>query len=118
MTARNRISLTLAAALALSAGCGGRDLPELAPGTGQVKLDGQPLPGVRVSFFPAGEGGGRPATGITDDDGNYELGYIEGEEGAKVGPNKVEVTTEWPEGEPPPGEKDKIPTNYNTTSTL
>lgn len=113
-----RFSMIFAAlALALTAGCGGRDLPDLAPVTGTVKLDGEPLPNVLVSFYP--QSGGRPGTGVTDEQGKYELLYVDREKGTKLGPNRVEVTMMWPDGEPTPGVKDKVPPAYQgANSTL
>lgn len=109
--------IVAAAALVWFAGCGGRELPELAPVEGTVKLDGQPAPNVQVTFLP--DGGGRPSTGTTDDQGHYELTYVAGESGARVGRNKVEVTMIWPDGEPTPGVKDMVPAAYKgTNSTL
>jgi hypothetical protein len=32
--------------------------------------------------------------------------------------NRVEISTEWPDGEPPIGEKDPIGEEYNSKSTL
>lgn len=104
--------------LLFCSGCGGRELPELAPVTGVVKLDGQPLEGVVVSFYPTEGEGGRPGTGVTDAEGRYEIMYFEGEEGARVGPNRVEVTMYWPDGEPTPGVKDKVPRGYGAGSTM
>lgn len=104
-------------ALAFCAGCGGSDLPDLAPVEGTVKLDGQPLSNVLVSFYP--QSGGRPGTGETDDRGHYQLMYVQGEEGTKLGPSRVEVTMIWPDGEPTPGVKDKVPAAYQgAKSTL
>jgi hypothetical protein len=77
---------------------------------GTVKLDGQPLSNVQVSFYP--KNGGRPGTGTTNEEGHYELTYVAGEEGTNVGPNRVEVTMIWPDGEPTPGVKDKVPAIY------
>ena len=112
MAVRHRLTLAVAAlALLICAGCGGRDLPELAPVEGTVTLDHLPLGGVLVSFYPSA--GGRPGSGVTDDKGHYELVYLDGEEGTKLGPNRVEVTTIWPDGEPGPGEVDTIPAAYN-----
>ncbi|MGD9856121.1 MAG: carboxypeptidase regulatory-like domain-containing protein [Planctomycetaceae bacterium] len=107
-----------AAALALCLGCGGREFPELAPVAGTVTLDGQPLEGVLVSFYPMGGEGGRPGTDVTDAEGRYELMYFEGEAGARVGPNRVEVTMYWPDGEPSPDIKDKVPRGYGAGSTM
>jgi hypothetical protein len=109
--------MTAAAALVLmlSVGCGGRDLPELAPVEGKVTLDGKPVPNVMVQFLP--ENGGRPSTGTTDDEGHYELTYVAGEMGARLGRNKVEVVMIWPDGEPTPGVKDVVPAAYKGKDT-
>ena len=99
-------------------GCGGGDIPELAPVTGTVTLDGAPFPHAIVYFHTQKEKGGRPAAGTTDDEGKYELVYLDGVNGAHIGLNKVEIVTEWPEGEPGEGESEKIPEKYNTKTTL
>lgn len=100
----------------LSAGCGRSDIPELGQVKGRVAARGQPLPGVMVQFIP--ESGGRPATGVTDEKGEFELIYTADYMGTKLGPNRVEITTIWPDGEPPPGETEKIPAKYNSQSEL
>lgn len=99
-----------------SIGCGGADLPELGTVTGKVTLDGKPLAGVMVQFHPLSEG--RPGSGVTDKDGNYVLTYDGGAKGTKVGPNKVEINTIWPDGEPEPGQNEQIPAKYNSATTL
>lgn len=110
MTVNRRVT-TACTALALSifAGCGGIELPELAPVEGKVTLDDQPLAGVRVSFYPSS--GGKPGTGATDEEGHYELVYTAGEAGTKPGQNRVEVTTIWAAGEQM-DEEDKVPPQY------
>ena len=100
----------------LAAGCGGADIPELGEVSGRVTADGKPLDGVLVQFYS--EAGGRPGTDVTDAEGKYELNYVGDEQGSKVGPSRVEITTEWPDGEPPPGQKEKIPEKYNATTEL
>ena len=102
--------MAAAAAFAMCAGCGRGDLPDLAEVEGTVKLDGQPLPNVLVSFYP--QDGGRPGSCVTDDQGHYELDYVDGEKGTKPGMNRVEVTMVWPDGEPTPGVKDTVPAKY------
>lgn len=57
--------------------------------TGKVTLDGKPLPNAAVTFMPA-EGGA--SSGVTDAEGNYELGHFDGK-GAVIGKHKVAVTT-------------------------
>ena len=99
-----------------SLGCGGGDLPELGTVQGKVTMDGKPLAGVMVQFHPLAEG--RPGSGVTDAEGNYVLMYDGGIKGTKVGTNKVEITTVWPDGEPGAGQSETIPTKYNSASTL
>ena len=99
--------VVIASALALAiAGCGRSDLPELGRVQGTVTLDGKPLPGAAVGFYPLS--GGRQALSIIDKDGKYELSFVHGVSGAKTGPN--EVTVFWPDGTEPTA---KIPAKYN-----
>ena len=81
----------ICAGLALLAGCGGGDRPELGEVTGLVTLDGTPLAAVNILFTPDK---GRPAGAVTDAEGRYELIYLNGVSGCKVGP--CHVTFEWP----------------------
>lgn len=76
--------LTLCAILL--AGCGSGDRPPLGSVSGTVTVNGEPFSGVIVSFMPDK---GRPATGMTDDNGRYTLEYVQGVKGCKTGPNKV-----------------------------
>jgi hypothetical protein len=108
--------LGLSAAVLVGSGCGRSDLPELGTVEGTVTMDGQPVVGKQIQFLP--ESGGRPGTGITDEQGHYELTYTAGVAGTKVGPNRIEITTTWPEGEPKPGERETIPPRYNSTTEL
>lgn len=110
---RRARGLLLCATLATILGCGGREVPELGYVSGKVTMDGQPMTGVEVHFHPQGEDGGRSAVGITDSEGNYVLQYFAGEEGTKLGPNKVSIMTHWPDGEPGDGEYEKIPPIYH-----
>ena len=87
---------------------------------GIVTLDGQPLPKATVVFI---QGQGRPAGGITDEQGRYGLNYAEGRKGALPGMNRVRITTaqgpsETPDGEPVPAVPERIPTQFNSESTL
>jgi hypothetical protein len=112
-------------------GCGpGGDQPELGTVTGTVTLDGQPLGGVAVVFQPDS---GRPARGMTDANGKYELTYIRQTKGTKIGPNRVEIAPSE-EGEvdeaesgdeenpdaaaKPKSGKRVVPTRYNVKSEL
>lgn len=84
-------------------GCGsGR--PKTVPVTGVVTLDGKPIEGANVTFYPdtgeAGSQGGqqkktdaasRPATGTTDKDGKFTLKTFEPGDGALPGKYKVAI---------------------------
>lgn len=71
-------------------GCGGADGPEMGDVQGTVTLEGQPLPGAQVIFQPTN---GRPSTGITDDQGKYELQFTTDRSGALAGSHQVKITT-------------------------
>lgn len=91
-------------------GCSQGDRPPLGEVRGRVTLDGKPLPGVNVQFFPDT---GRPAVGTTESDGSYTLRYTHGVTGAKVGPATVVIA--WPDGEPGPV---PIPAKYGAEGDL
>ncbi|MBA4031887.1 MAG: hypothetical protein C0478_13495 [Planctomyces sp.] len=68
-------------------GCSGvSDAPDLGLVTGTVTMEGEPLSGVQVTFQPVQ---GRPAFGVTNASGKYELTYIRDTRGCKIGPCKV-----------------------------
>lgn len=73
----------------LLVGCGGSDRPSLAPASGVVRLDGEPVEGATVTFIPVG--GGRPASGRTDSNGRYTIKTYHDAPGAIVGDHKVGV---------------------------
>jgi len=81
---------TVACALVCVAclGCGGGS--SVGSVSGQVTMDGSPLPNALVTFVP--EAGGRAATGKTDAGGKYELIFLD-KKGALVGKHKVSVTS-------------------------
>lgn len=114
-------------------GCGpSGDQPELGTVTGKVTLDGEPLVGVAVVFQPVS---GRPARGMTNSEGMYELTYIRKTKGTKVGSNRVEIapseegeeteeaTESGDEAAPaaeakPKSAKRAVPARYNVKSEL
>jgi hypothetical protein len=84
--------------------------PELGGVYGTVKMDGKPVPRAQLTFEP--EGPGRAATGLANENGEYELEYSPTAQGALVGPVIVRIstlTTDQPE---------TIPPKYNTKSEL
>ncbi len=128
------LTLGMSALLLHLTGCGGpSDQPDLGQVTGTITLDGDPLPRTSVMFQPEN---GRPATGITDEEGHYELTYIRETKGTKIGKNLVQIggieESEDEEdavafdadGEPitqasaQPIIKPKIPVKYNLRSEL
>jgi len=109
-------------------GCGGAaDQPELGLVSGTVRFEGTPLPGAVVTFMPEE---GRPASGVTDMQGFYELTYIRDTKGCKVGTAKVSIaanTEGGPEMEQEGDDVDQtpnkltadgIPARYNTRTEL
>ncbi len=73
----------------LVSGCGGDH--GLAPVSGRVTLDGTPLADAAVLF--QAEGGGVPATGVTDKEGNFAMSTGD-LTGAAIGNNSISVVKE------------------------
>jgi hypothetical protein len=95
-------------------GCGG---PQFGQVSGQVTLDGKPLPDIAVRFE---DEGGSAAIARTDASGRYELRYSVDQSGAPVGKHKVTIFTPAPVSEGT-GERAKaeiVPAKYNSKSTL
>ncbi|MBA3316252.1 MAG: carboxypeptidase regulatory-like domain-containing protein [Planctomycetota bacterium] len=83
--------------------------------TGTVTMDGKPLPQALVRFLPQDGVVNRPSTGVTEIDGTYRLLYSAREEGAVVGPAKIEISTGDPEQ---PMYPETVPAKYNAETTL
>jgi hypothetical protein len=81
----------LAAALA---GCGD-DPFEIAPVSGKVTLNGEPLADARISFQPISGGSdvGPGSAATTDAQGHYTLTTHDGQRGATVGGHRVRIST-------------------------
>jgi hypothetical protein len=94
-------------------GCGGGG--KVATVTGKVTLGGKPLPNATVSFSP--KEGGRPSTGVTDEDGDYELRYTAKEDGAEIGEHVVRVST-FEESDGTITSPERVPAQYNVSTTL
>ena len=103
-------------ALVVFVGCSIRpaDQPEIAAVSGRVTMDGQPLASVSVVFESER---GVLSFGNTDDEGRYSVSYIRSAKGAGLGRNVVRISTPTM-GPSSPLRKDKIPSTYNTASTL
>jgi hypothetical protein len=100
----NRICVLASALLVLPlVGCGGTDIPEVGEVSGTVTIDGKPTSGILVSFIPTG--GGRPSSGVTNDEGYYELQYSPNAMGALLGTHKVSIVAPEESTVDNPGER-------------
>jgi hypothetical protein len=102
----------LALVVLWASGCGGADKP--VPVEGIVLLDGKPVDGATVTFVPDG-GRGRPASGITDSEGHFQL-TTQDQDGAVPGNYRVVVRkTPGLARQPPPvisGDPQSIKAHY------
>jgi hypothetical protein len=106
-------------------GCGGGDSYSVAPVSGQVTLDGQPLSGVMVSFQPVATGKDAPgpgSSGTTGADGRYtlQLAAAKSKPGAVVGKHTVRLmmasSSPAPDSDAPvKPAKEQIPQKYRDT---
>jgi hypothetical protein len=112
--------------LLLPLGCGQAGY-KLAPVSGNVTLNNQPLAHADVSFYPTASSDLPYATGQTDERGHYALkAFVKDHEvdGAVVGENRVEISMSTKNA----GKKfdpskvrsgaDLVPSEYNSESTL
>jgi hypothetical protein len=83
------LGLFLCPVLLATAGCGNQNLSKVE---GVVTLDGVPLSGATVSFMPVGQG--RPASGLTDGDGYFQLTTFRTDDGALAGDYRVIVVVD------------------------
>lgn len=109
----------LLCSLGLIFGCSAnvQDQPELGEVTGTVTMDDKPLSQALVVFSPES---GRSSTAVTDDAGMYQLQYLHNVRGAVIGNHKVQITTYFKDEDSPQAlkYKEKIPSRYNSKSTL
>jgi len=76
--------------LALLAGCGKPPIAHV-PVTGQITLDGRPVPGLGVAFNPTGDTPGDGGRCVTRDDGHYQLSALRGQAGVVAGTYDVTI---------------------------
>ena len=76
--------------LSLSVGCGEESPTEKVAGT--VTLDGKPVEAASVTFLPDDQTTGKPAAGLTDEDGNFTLTTFAGGDGALPGSYTIQVS--------------------------
>lgn len=106
--------LVLGLLILLASGC--RRGPAMAPASGKVTYNGQPLKFGSVTFQPSS---GQPARGEIQSDGTFSLSTYKLNDGAAIGPHKVKIACYESQRAPKPaggGEqtlgKSLIPTNY------
>ncbi|MBN9118755.1 MAG: hypothetical protein J0I06_06285 [Planctomycetes bacterium] len=113
------IHCTLAAALALAAGCADPG-PKVVPVRGKVTYNGNPVTSGTVTFTPTA--GGPPATGEIGPDGTFAMTTFKSGDGAVPGKHKVFIAAmagpndQLPESRsptPPP----TIPVKYTHPAT-
>lgn len=123
----------LAAGLSLTiSGCGKGEFP-LAPVSGKVTMNGDPLPNATVTFLPQLKPGekdtksGPQSFGKTDSEGRFTLETVsDGSAGAVIGQHKVRITLNSFEqqqddddsGGSMKGKKNPIPEKYNSKTEL
>ncbi|QEG14278.1 carboxypeptidase regulatory-like domain-containing protein [Gimesia maris] len=98
--------------------CGGApdDQPKLAPVSGTVTMDGAPLAGAFVRFYPTS---GRASAAKTNEEGKYELVFIRDEMGAVLGKHTVKISTLDEENDPFGDQgSETVPEKYNKKTTL
>ena len=98
-------------ALVLCCGCGGI---QTEPVSGVVTLDGDPLTGVQVIFYPV-EGDRKNSVGTTDETGAYSLNYTRHDVGAIVGEYKVLISKRVSTDK---GEIETLPKKFNRESNF
>jgi hypothetical protein len=85
---KSRSLCVLCAIAFISLGCSdkGSDQPDLGNVQGTVSLDGKPFVGAIIVFTPEE---GRQSTGLTDENGKYELEYLHHSKGAVLGRHTI-----------------------------
>ena len=84
------LQLSLSTLLLCYCGCSGSS-SNFGTVEGTVTLDGKPLSGVSVMFYP--ESGDRSSTGETDENGKYSLRHTRKIDGAVIGKHRVTIST-------------------------
>lgn len=120
------LGVVVSLAMASAGGCA-KSPYSIAPVSGAVSLDGQPLAGGVVSFQPMAVKGvvaGPGSTGRLDPEGRFRLSTIDGTPGAVVGEHIVRIYSRSPESAPvsdsdaPAAPKERVPERFNYASEL
>ena len=88
--------LVIAIVIVATVGCGGSEF-EIAPVSGVVTFNDQPLAKATIRFIPQRQGDssvvGPSSRAITDEQGQFSLKTDTGQRGAVVGPHIVSIST-------------------------
>jgi hypothetical protein len=95
--------------------CGGSTGPELAPVSGTVTFNGNPLADATVIFQPET---GRPSIGKTSSSGVYTLLYTRNAKGALPGKHTVAIRTRVEDENGNVTVQEYLPEIYNAKTTL
>ena len=83
--------------LVLALGCGGGERREgLAPVTGRITYNGQPVPAGQIYLYPVD--GNRQSSGSIEADGKYVLTSYKSGDGALIGKHRVVIDATQPVG--------------------
>lgn len=113
------------ALLALASGLVGCSNGDVGTVSGTIHLDGKPLEGAMVTFYPqvdasAAFDSAGTSQGLTDANGEYELILSRDAKGAMVGEHLVYIETQEDGGggDYGAGKKEMVPKRYNSESEL
>jgi len=110
----NVLAIVLAMTLA---GCGGTgDRPPLGAVYGTVTFEGKPLYPCKVTMYSLEKG--RPSSGYTNEEGEYEMRYLFNVDGVKAGKCKVFITTALGDDEPGGPHNQILPKPYWQKETV
>jgi len=116
MSFRKLFSVAIAITFVSWVGCS--DSPSLGEVSGTVTLDGQPYANAQVEFAPQE---GRPSSGVTDENGQYELTFSPDAKGALLGKHTVRISTvqqSTSDRGQDPKFKERIPAKFHSRTTL
>jgi hypothetical protein len=93
----NNLPLVILLAVAIvSAGCDGGSATDDGPArtgvSGKVTYNGSPAGGATVTFHPVADTGGKAASGLADEDGQFQMGTLAAGDGVIPGDYDVTVT--------------------------
>ena len=109
-------------AMCICSGCGNGGRFEIAPVSGTVTLNGQPLTEARIGFEPMATtgslAGGSGSYATTDEQGKFELSTVHGKAGAVIGRHRVWIRTIKLDANGKMISKEILPREYNDDTTL